>query len=148
MVGVPNQHACGASPTSEKTRPWIFGACILCISSIFVTFSLVCPISVPAALRRPQKKHAPGILEHASCVFECLDAILTLFCRYFAAISPLFCRYLSLFAAIIIQYCYLPLFAAILSNLSSRGWQSNFQFQSVLKQLQIGTLVKIPTVFP
>ena len=68
-LGVPNQRACGASPTSEKTRPWIFGAGILCILLIFVTFSLVCPISVPAALRRPQKKHAPGILEHVPCVF-------------------------------------------------------------------------------
>ena len=28
--------ACGASATSEKTRPWNFGACILCILSIFV----------------------------------------------------------------------------------------------------------------
>ena len=28
---------------------------------------------LPAALRRPQKKHAPGILEHVSCVFcRCL----------------------------------------------------------------------------
>jgi hypothetical protein len=30
--------ACGASATSEKTRPWIFGACILWILSIFVDF--------------------------------------------------------------------------------------------------------------
>ena len=30
--------ACGASATSEKTRPWIFGACILWILSIFVGF--------------------------------------------------------------------------------------------------------------
>ena len=30
--------ACGASATSEKTHPWIFGACILWILSIFVDF--------------------------------------------------------------------------------------------------------------
>ncbi len=30
--------ACGASATSEKTRPWIFGACILWILSFFVDF--------------------------------------------------------------------------------------------------------------
>ena len=53
----------------RKTRPWNFGACTFCVLSIFVTFSLVCPISMPAALRRPQKKHAPGILEHVPCVF-------------------------------------------------------------------------------
>ena len=28
--------ACGASATSEKTRPWIFGACILWILSILL----------------------------------------------------------------------------------------------------------------
>ena len=32
-LGVPNQRACGASPTSEKTRPWNFGPCTLCILS-------------------------------------------------------------------------------------------------------------------
>ena len=36
---------------------------------VFVVFMwLVCPISVPAALRRPQKKHAPGFWEQVSCV--------------------------------------------------------------------------------
>ena len=30
--------ACGASATSEKTRPWIFGTCILWMLSIFVDF--------------------------------------------------------------------------------------------------------------
>ena len=69
QFGVPNEHACGASPTSEKTRPWNFGACTLCVLPNFVVFSLVCPMSMPAALRRPQKKHAPGILEHVPCVF-------------------------------------------------------------------------------
>jgi len=45
----------------------------------FVEISSKCPVSgasvseLPAALRRPQKKHAPGILEHVSCVFcRCL----------------------------------------------------------------------------
>ena len=37
--------------------------------SRIITFSLVCPISMPAALRRPQKKHAAGILEHVPCDF-------------------------------------------------------------------------------
>ena len=34
-----------------------------------VTFSLVFPMSMPAALRRPQEKHTPGILEHVPYVF-------------------------------------------------------------------------------
>ena len=37
-LGVPNQRACGASPTSEKTRPWNFGPCTLCVLSFFVVF--------------------------------------------------------------------------------------------------------------
>ena len=70
QLGVPNQRACGASATSEKTRPWNFGACFnMFIYVFFVLMSLVCPISMPAALRRPQKKHAPGILEQVPCVF-------------------------------------------------------------------------------
>ena len=36
------------------------------VSDVFMSF--VCPISVPAALWRPQKKHAPGVLEHVPCV--------------------------------------------------------------------------------
>ena len=72
--------ACGASATSEKTRPWNFGTCILCFLSIvlivhdFVGFRVSQPCAsvwwLPAALRRPQKKHAPGILEYASCGFQ------------------------------------------------------------------------------
>ena len=59
-LGVPNQRACGASPTSKKTRPWNFGPCTLCILLFVVAFSLVCPISVPAALRWPQKNTPLG----------------------------------------------------------------------------------------
>ena len=40
-LGVPNQRACGASPTPEKTRPWIFGAGILCILLIFVFWGVI-----------------------------------------------------------------------------------------------------------
>jgi len=31
---------------------------------------------LPAALRRPQKKHAPGFLEHVSCGFSQFSSIL------------------------------------------------------------------------
>jgi hypothetical protein len=68
--GVLNTRACGASATSEKRPPWNFGACILCILSICVAFSLVCPMRLPAALWRPQKKHALGFLEHVGRVFS------------------------------------------------------------------------------
>ena len=68
-LGVPNEHTCGASPTSRKARPWIFGTCTLRVLTIFVVFNLVCPMSMLAALRRTQEKHAPGILEHVPCVF-------------------------------------------------------------------------------
>ena len=79
-LGVPNQRACGASLTSEKTRPWNFGPCTLCILSFFVAFSLVCPLSVPAALRRPQKKHAPGIWDHVPYVFCHFLCVFSLVC--------------------------------------------------------------------
>ena len=49
----------------------------VCVFGAFM--SLVCPISMPAALRRPQKKHAPGILEHVPCVF----------CRFVLLVSTL-----------------------------------------------------------
>ena len=65
----PIQRACSASLTSEKAWPWSFGACIFHALSMCVAFCLVCPISVPAALRRPQKKHAPGFLDHVPYVF-------------------------------------------------------------------------------
>ena len=88
--------ACGASATSEKTRPWISGACILCILSIFVYFCGLCMIVsvfvgfrvsqqgasvwwLPAALQRPQKKHAPGILKHVSCGVDRLFMIFDFF---------------------------------------------------------------------
>jgi len=65
--------ACGASATSEKTLPWIFGTCIV----DFVDFLSISGPSqpcasvsqLPAALRRPQRKHAPGFWEHVSCEF-------------------------------------------------------------------------------
>ena len=51
--------ACGASATSEKTRPWNFGVCILRILS-FLTISgppkpFAAVSQLPAALRLPQK---------------------------------------------------------------------------------------------
>ena len=46
----------------------------ICVFDMFM--SLVCPISVPAALQRPQKKHAPVILEQVSCVFCRLLSLL------------------------------------------------------------------------
>ena len=53
----------------RKNTPLEFGSMYLVYFVDFVTFSLVCPIRVPAALRRPQKKHAPGFLEQVCCVF-------------------------------------------------------------------------------
>ena len=65
------------------------------IISRIVTFSLVCPISMPAALRRPQKKHAPGILEHVPCVclsifvvFCCLECDLVAIWSLFVGFGP------------------------------------------------------------
>ena len=76
--GVPNQHACGASATSEKTDPWNFGACIFRVLSIFGTFSLVCPISIPAALRRPQQKTRPWNV--GACTLCVLPIFVVLLC--------------------------------------------------------------------
>ena len=72
--------ACGASAPSEKTRPWSFGVCILRILS-FLTISgppkpFAAVSQLPAALRLPQKKHAPGFWEHASCGFSQFSSIL------------------------------------------------------------------------
>merc|ERR1712086_928601 len=45
---------------------------------------------LPAALRRPQKKHAPGFLEHVPCVFcrfccfWCLECHLVAICWFWA----------------------------------------------------------------
>ena len=69
--------ACGASAPSEKTLPWIFGVCILWILSFFHDFRAPKPFAavsqLPAALRLPQKKHAPGFLEHISFDFMFID---------------------------------------------------------------------------
>ena len=35
-LGGPTQHASSASVTSERTRPWIFGICTLCVLQICV----------------------------------------------------------------------------------------------------------------
>ena len=48
-LGVPNQRACGASPTSAKTRPWNFGPCTLCILSFLL---LLAWCAQSACLRR------------------------------------------------------------------------------------------------
>ena len=94
---VPNALACGSSPASEKTRPRESRTMYLVYFLTFATFSLVCPISVPAALRQshcmfcvlliiltfgllcpirvpavprwPQKKNYPWSSEHVSIVF-------------------------------------------------------------------------------
>jgi hypothetical protein len=55
QLGVLNQRACGTSAASAKTLPWVFEASICPILSTFVTFLVVCPISVPVALWRPQQ---------------------------------------------------------------------------------------------
>ena len=49
-------HACNTLATSERPASDFLGTCTLCILLIFVTLRLVCPISMPAALRHPQKK--------------------------------------------------------------------------------------------
>ena len=46
---------------------------LMCAFDVFM--SLVCPISMPAALRQPQNKLARGFLKHVSCV--CLPILLT-----------------------------------------------------------------------
>ena len=81
--------ACGASEPSEKTRPWNFGACTLCVLLNFLAFQsilmyfcrfwglpagCVC-VALPAALQNPQKKHVPGILEHVPYGFYSFSVI-------------------------------------------------------------------------
>ena len=55
----------------RKNTPWIFGACILWILLFVNDFRVPQPCAsvsqLPAALRRSQKKHAPGFLEYVSC---------------------------------------------------------------------------------
>ena len=63
----------------RKTRPWNLGACILWIQSNFHRFvppTTPWSMCLPAALRRPQKKHDPGFLEHVSCGFSQFSSIL------------------------------------------------------------------------
>ena len=50
------QHSCGASQTSEKTGPGFSEHVISEKSTISILFSLCTLCSMPAALRRPQKK--------------------------------------------------------------------------------------------
>ena len=52
------QHACGASQTSEKTGPGFSEHVISEKSTVSVLFSLCTLCSMPAALRRPQKKQS------------------------------------------------------------------------------------------
>jgi len=68
--------ACSASATSEKTSPGFLEhvSCGFCICA--PPPSSVRLPQLPAALRRPQKKHAPGFLEHVSCGFSQLSSIL------------------------------------------------------------------------
>ena len=81
---MPNQRACGASATSERTRPWNCGAYFnMCIYVLYVLMSLVCPIRMPAALRRHQEKHAPGFL--VPCVF-CRLVLLLAWCAQSACL--------------------------------------------------------------
>ena len=74
--------ACGASETSEKTRPCILGACALrdvkffWILQIFhniaagsnVSQKDVCVATACGASETPTKKHVPGIVEHVPYV--------------------------------------------------------------------------------
>ena len=89
---MPNEHACGASPTSEKHAPGILEhvPCVFCrfllflfnFRYLFAGFRVSqqgASVWLPAALRRPQKKHAPGFLEHVSCMFCWLFNILNVF---------------------------------------------------------------------
>ena len=54
--------------------------CVLrCWYKRFMCLSLECPISVPAALRRPQEKHDPAFLDHVPygfCHFLCVFSLV------------------------------------------------------------------------
>ena len=52
----------------KKTPPGIWSMWLLYVINLCFR-SLLCRISMPAALRQPQKKPAQGICEHGSCVF-------------------------------------------------------------------------------
>ena len=87
-LGVPNHDAFGASATSEKRRPCVFGACTLCSSSL----SLACPISDLRRVADPgqgldgavarglgplvrQHSHVPKLLQAQRCVAEATQAV-------------------------------------------------------------------------
>ena len=86
QLGVPNARACGASPTSEKTRPGIlehvrcvFECCLDCILPSFHScFAAILPLF----------SH-----EFVACYLLLLCNYSLLGCRYFAIISLLFSRY-------------------------------------------------------
>jgi hypothetical protein len=64
QLGVPGQRACGASAHD----PGILEHVLAYSLPICVTLSSVCPISVPAALWRPEKKHSPRLFQHVPCI--------------------------------------------------------------------------------
>ena len=65
----PMALACGALQNAEKTGPWSSGARTSRILTIFTSFTLMCPMRLPAAIRQAQKKHAPGVLDHVPLAF-------------------------------------------------------------------------------
>ena len=77
--------ACGASPVSEKTTPWIleYAPCAFCrFMMFFARFEVsLCQLQglpagkLPAAIRQPRKKRAPGIWWYEPCV--CTSARLS-----------------------------------------------------------------------
>ena len=76
---------------------------------------------LPAALRRPQKKHAPGILEHVSCVF-CRFLSISAKCYWlFMICSDLncFCRFEGLPAGCV---CVVAACGASATSDKTRPW--------------------------
>ena len=88
--------ACGASATSEKTRPGILEHVSCgCCRFLSILGSLQAPRGLCACRRRFffLKKHAPGILEHAFCGFCRFLTMFVDFCRFQGPPSPLrLCR--------------------------------------------------------
>ena len=78
--------ACGASAPSEQNTPLDFWSMYLADFVIFNDFRAPKPFAavsqLPAALRLPKKKHAPGILEHVSCGFCRFLLNVVDFCRF------------------------------------------------------------------
>ena len=94
-LGVPSARASGASTTAEKKKErnldsWSMNLCTLLL---FLTFTLGCLISVPAALRRPQKKKSHWhfgacivcMLSICVLMFGVLNRSITPFCAVVAA---------------------------------------------------------------